>query len=403
VNVLLFDLATGGHHLEYAAHIARYLRRQGDDVTFATSASDGGSLRPEMDEFSRVFFIGGELPTTMVAGAWQILMARGVGKALRLAERERADLVHCLYLDRSELGILASSTFLARQIPLFGSLFWPHFVHGRDERTSALKRVYHAASAAAIVRMLRSGRMHTLFVHSNRTRSHLVRRLGATRVDERVVVVPDPAKAPPPMSRGEARRDLDLPPDAPILLFFGETRPDKGADLLLDAIAGGGAWTTVIAGESGAVGEAEAEACRRSLREPARLITRFGFVSDDDANRYFRAADAVVLPYRSSFKGTSGVLQRAAASGIPVIATDVGDVGPSVRQAGLGIVVRPGSPDALARALGSFLMHAGEPGEEALARARRYADANSWEVLGERMRRRYLEAVARTRTRRSAS
>jgi glycosyltransferase involved in cell wall biosynthesis len=200
------------------------------------------------------------------------------------------------------------------------------------------------------------------------------------------------------MSTEDARLALGLPLGIPIILFFGGARFDKGPDILLQALPRlRGEWLAVIAGSAGLIGEQEADVSRRLLQDPGRLITRFELISDLDADRYFRAADILVLPYRNHFKGTSGVLQRAAASGKPVIASDVGDVGPSVREFGLGTVVPPEEPKALADAIQGFLARDRQLIREIEPRAIAYARANDWRILGNKVRATYLRAVDRLR------
>jgi glycosyltransferase involved in cell wall biosynthesis len=209
-------------------------------------------------------------------------------------------------------------------------------------------------------------------------------------------VVPDPAKEPPQITDEQARAALGLPRSDPILLFFGNGRSDKGPDVLLAALPQiRGSWVAVFAGERGVVSDAEVEACRRRLDDPGRVITRFGYVTEADADRYFRAADVVILPYRSSFRGTSGILQRAAASGKPVVATDVGDVGRTVREEGLGFAVPPESPSQLAEAIGRFLDDRGQISFEVGPKSLRYARTHDWRILGSRIRTSYEAALAR--------
>ena len=61
-----------------------------------------------------------------------------------------------------------------------------------------------------------------------------------------------------------------------------------------------------------------------------------------------RDAALVVLPYRRT--DASGVLATAIGHGRPVVVTDVGSLGETVRDFGLGEVVPPGDEHALAEA-----------------------------------------------------
>jgi glycosyltransferase involved in cell wall biosynthesis len=396
MKVLLFDLDTAGHHLEYASHVARYLREQGDEVLFAMwgkpSAPDASAT---LDSFSDVRHLarrrssGQTSSATLPIAIWQ-----GAFRCLQLAKREQVDVIHFLYLDRSELAILVATLLRSRPAALFGTLFWPYFVHQDSESNNAVKRLFHGVSERSLSSLLSRDTMRGLFVHSERIKNLIAGRLSDPSLAERIVVVPDPAKQAPDMTSQEARAALRLPSATPIILFFGRARLDKGPDILLQALVGlDGDWITVLAGEPGVVGEIEAETHRRLLGDASRLVTRFGYVPEVDADRYFRAADVVVLPYRRTFRGTSGVLQRAAASGKPVIVTSVGDVGSIVREFGLGTVIPAESPDHLNAALHDFLRLREQVQQDVAPRALEYAKANDWRVLGVTTRATYLSCL----------
>jgi glycosyltransferase involved in cell wall biosynthesis len=378
--------------------MSRYLRGEGDAVTFVASLRPPEALASSVAcEFDRLCFLSDHAPTGLSQASWYLTTFRGARAALQCALRERADVLHCLYLDRGELALLASLSCYRRRPAVFGTFFWPYFVHDRDDRVGLGKRLFHAASRKGLTRLLERGLMDGLFVHSERIRDVLGGVMPRAAA-ERIVVVPDPAKEAPPIGKEEARRSLGLPLDTPVMLMFGGTRYDKGPDILLRALPRlGGEWIAMIIGDSYYVGEAQAEACRRSLSGAGRLITRFEFIPDHDADLYFRAADVVVLPYRKVFKGTSGVLQRAAASGKFVVVSDVGDVGPTVRSAGLGTVVPAESEEHLAAALEDFLAHREERQRDVESRALRYAAASDWRIVGMTVRESYLKALDRSR------
>jgi glycosyltransferase involved in cell wall biosynthesis len=69
-----------------------------------------------------------------------------------------------------------------------------------------------------------------------------------------------------------------------------------------------------------------------------------------DMAEVYRRADVVCLPSRGG-EGTPRVLLEAAASGLPVVTTDVPGCGETVQHGTTGLVVRPWSPIDLAAAL----------------------------------------------------
>jgi glycosyltransferase involved in cell wall biosynthesis len=88
---------------------------------------------------------------------------------------------------------------------------------------------------------------------------------------------------------------------------------------------------------------------RPLMGRPERYDIRRGYIEDADVAQLFLDADVVVLPYVEASQ--SGVLNLAAAFGKPVIVTDVGELRASVEPNGLGLVVPPGDPERLARAI----------------------------------------------------
>jgi glycosyltransferase involved in cell wall biosynthesis len=78
------------------------------------------------------------------------------------------------------------------------------------------------------------------------------------------------------------------------------------------------------------------------------------FVSDAEATDLFETCSLVVLPY-TSFASQSGVLHQALAHGRPVVVSEVGALGESVRTWRVGAVVPPGDAKALAGAITRML------------------------------------------------
>ena len=91
----------------------------------------------------------------------------------------------------------------------------------------------------------------------------------------------------------------------------------------------------------------------------------------------FKAADVVVLPYRSATQ--SGVTHVAYAMGVPVITTSVGGLSEIVKPEETGLVIPPEDPRALADAVLRFFGQGLGPRFRAGIEAIR--SAHSWEVL----------------------
>ncbi len=163
-----------------------------------------------------------------------------------------------------------------------------------------------------------------------------------------------------PIDRDEARRSLGL--TAPrVLLFFGYVRRYKGLDVLLDALARIPAAMRiqlVVAGEFYDPERGYREQIQ-ALQIQDRVILHAEYLGNQDVPRYFSAADAVVLPYRSATQ--SGIAQIAYQFGTPVIATDVGGLHEVVLDDYTGLIVPPENPAALADAILRFYRSGKEP------------------------------------------
>ena len=82
------------------------------------------------------------------------------------------------------------------------------------------------------------------------------------------------------------------------------------------------------------------------------LLERIGFIPDDEAERYFKAADVLLLPYNHIFQ--SGVLFLGYSFGLPIILTDVGSLREDIVEGKTGFVCRPQDPVDLARSIETY-------------------------------------------------
>ena len=78
-----------------------------------------------------------------------------------------------------------------------------------------------------------------------------------------------------------------------------------------------------------------------------------GYVSRERTSLFFKAADAVALPYRNATQ--SGVVQLAYGYGVPVIVTPAGALPEMVCHGKTGWVARDCSSEGIAMAVGEFL------------------------------------------------
>ena len=76
-----------------------------------------------------------------------------------------------------------------------------------------------------------------------------------------------------------------------------------------------------------------------SLNLSSSVLARIEYVPDEETEIYFKAADALVLPYTYIFQ--SGVLFLGYNFGLPVLAADVGSLKEDIVEGETGFVFRP--------------------------------------------------------------
>jgi len=121
------------------------------------------------------------------------------------------------------------------------------------------------------------------------------------------------------------------------------------------------------------------------------VSAEIGFIDPVRKDALHRQASLIVLPY-TEMHSQSGVLADAYAYRIPIVATDVGAVGDTVRDDGTGWVVPPSDPPALADALRSAVKDTSALRAVASA-IDRVAEEYSYEKVGARMREIYERTI----------
>jgi len=127
----------------------------------------------------------------------------------------------------------------------------------------------------------------------------------------------------------DIRQSLGLQPQATLLGYFGFLNESKGADTLIEALAGldGRFHLIFIGGQTGASDAANNQAFLAGLQaqiEALGLADRVhwtGFLSDARVSAHLQAADLLVMPYRDGASLRRGTLMAALAHGRPLITT----------------------------------------------------------------------------------
>lgn len=182
------------------------------------------------------------------------------------------------------------------------------------------------------------------------------------------------------ITRAEARTQLKLPPDAPVLLLFGTHRAGKNYQIVFDAVTNlpQPVWLLFAGSVISVFSPTElAEKCKFD-----RYVSIERFVKDEEIPLFFAASDAAILPYANGFDRGSGVLLDACQYGIPVITSRTGYLEAFIRQHGTGFLFEPDNAIALQGAIKTFLAASPEERQSLKERIHQTAHEHSWLALG---------------------
>ncbi len=176
----------------------------------------------------------------------------------------------------------------------------------------------------------------------------------AAALGGRVAAVVNPFGPPPVVSRDRdaVRRVWGVPETAPVLVAVGRLHPQKGLDVLLDAVplvaAHRPAVHVILVGD----GPLEDHLRRRIDAERLGDLVRLVGPTADPGSA-LAAADVVAVP--SVWESGPLVVTEALALGRPVVATPVGFVPELITDGETGRLVAVGDADALAAAIVELL------------------------------------------------
>jgi glycosyltransferase involved in cell wall biosynthesis len=273
-------------------------------------------------------------------GIWKPILAGlpVVFAGRSLLARERLDVIH---FHAGRLGILYPPILAGR---LAGIPVRVLTLHNPVRKRSPLHRLIEG-------RVL--GDLEQIIVVSHEVKDYLVSRKKAPA--EKIIVIPNGVEAAEfagAVDPGEARRALGVADDGPVVGMVSRLGREKGADLLIRAVARIGArwprlWLVLIGAGP------EMPELRRLAEEEgvAERVVFAGF--RDDARRLIHGLDVVVLPSRRDAQPYS--LLEAMACAKPVVAARVGGIPGMMADGVTGLLFPSEDVGALADALASLL------------------------------------------------
>lgn len=278
-------------------------------------------------------------------------------------------IIQLVPLQAREIGIATLGPGLPEYLP---KLRWWQVPGLLRRPKGARVRVWHARRnpemlAGVVLRDIFRAPLKLVFTsasqrHHKRWTKFLIRRMDAVIATSRKTAayleVPnsvimhgiDTERFHPPADRGEAARELGLDPKQLYVGCFGRVRHQKGTDLFVDAMIGllpkYPHWSAIIAGRATAE-HAGFEADLRARVEKAGLADRILFVGEHkDIERWYRALSLFIAPQR--WEGFGLTPLEAMASGVPVVAADVGAFSELMEEGMTGTLIPRGDPDAMA-------------------------------------------------------
>lgn len=187
-----------------------------------------------------------------------------------------------------------------------------------------------------------------------------------------------------PIEKSRARKYLGLKYH-PLILFVGRMEPEKGLELLLDALStfpSGQRPTLIIVGGDQGIATPYQEQVHQKCQEMS-LEESVSFQSSVDhevLKYYYNAADLCVVP--SYYESFGMVALEALACGTPVVAADVGALSEIIEEGKTGYVVPVGDLENIASAIKMTLNGNIENCPFAI---RRRVAAYDWEIIASKL------------------
>ena len=310
-------------------------------------------------------------------------ISRYYARLLQYAAGSKAGIFHILWNNRFQT---LDRTLLMLYYKVLGKkvVFTAHNVNAarRDSKDSLLNR---------ITLRIQYRLADHIFVHTEKMKTELAEDFGVPA--SKATVIPFGINNAVPhtdLTPAEAKSRLGIRAEQKILLFFGRIGPYKGLEYLVDAfeklVSEDETYRLVIAGKAKGGAEDYLASIRARIQRdfPAgSVIEKIAFIPDEDTEVYFKAADALILPYTEVFQ--SGVLFLGYSFGVPVIATDIGSMSDGIDEGSTGLLCKPKDAADLARVIGDYFSSDMYTSLNARrGQIRQYAlSRNSWDVVSE--------------------
>lgn len=309
MKVLFVDISTSGHHLTYLSALA--LQKDIEPVLV---------LPEKVDMDCKQYVVARDKHTLSAMNAW-------LKNVLLVAQKEKPDIIHFLYGDI----FYRFFGFGLGQFKKFKTVVTLHWV-----KTGFVERIS--------TKMLCT-KMDRVVVHSE-----YIRQVLQSYGVKNAVHIEYPQFNELKIPKEDACQYFGLEKDVPVIACIGNTRYDKGLDILLEALKRVNApFRLLIAGKAEAFDE---DYIAQHIAGYEERVTRcLYFLSDEELSNALCASDLIVLPYRKKFDGASGPLGEGVALGKCIVGPNHGTLGYTIEQNHLGYTFESENADDLAHTL----------------------------------------------------
>jgi glycosyltransferase involved in cell wall biosynthesis len=264
-------------------------------------------------------------------------------KAIFLKKQEKYDIIHLRDGDPF-LFLLLLLNFFTKDCK------WVVFVF-MDPNSGVLQKINYAKIWLPIYRRSLS-RNRLLFLCENDLIKQELEKIMPDLFAKKVIHLPLPANyVGSTLPKAEARQHLMLPKNKAILLSFGSHHSGKNPEVVVRASRDLPDVYLLLAGKI------PPNVTNRVKSIKNHLIIKNYYIPEKEKQLYFCASDAIVLSYNKTFlkRNPAAMLWDACKFGIPIIASDGGQLGKLVRLFQLGLLFEPENELSLRKAILCFL------------------------------------------------
>jgi glycosyltransferase involved in cell wall biosynthesis len=360
-RIMLFDLATGGHHSSYIRHIVMYWCDEKLSANlhvvvsphFIDEHSDIVNISIEHNQ-SQIKFIPitiEEYSDLMNKSSLLKRFFQEWNLYCKYASELKIEHSLLMYLDTLQMPIVfgrkSPCSFSGIYFrPTFHYQYFDNYVPSwKDSLIARLKKIL-------LFCVLKNPQFKVLFCLDQ----FAIKYIEKINIKNKSVYLPDPMQIynDDKLKIEELKIRLGIDNSRKVFLLFGSLEIRKGIYELLEAINLLSSDTSkylcfVLAGSIVSSEKLKIKSLVQEISDnsPVQIITCDEFIPESEVHVYFQIADVILAPYQRHV-GMSGILLLAAAAKKTILSSDYGLLGQLVRQYQLGITVDSTSPQAIA-------------------------------------------------------